>query len=167
MEGAQGVKPLAWAVGMYKVHLKIISLLTAISWWPVLLIKLIRLPTFTAVKVVKLLHQMLKSIFCHCCLTQDAAIMIFNKSGTNLFQVHCGVLLQHVPQGQQLGLCGALLLRWRPGDRLCNFFFQTESRTQISLSKANTLSNGAVHIRHQCRKTTVLSCNRFLISTGV
>jgi len=28
-------------------------------------------------------------------------------------------------------------------------------------------SNKTSHIRHQCRKTTVLSCHRFLINTGV
>jgi len=27
--------------------------------------------------------------------------------------------------------------------------------------------NGTAHIRHQCRKTTVLSCHRCLIKTGV
>ncbi len=29
------------------------------------------------------------------------------------------------------------------------------------------LNNGTVLIRHQCRKTAVLSCHRFLISSGV
>ncbi len=28
-------------------------------------------------------------------------------------------------------------------------------------------SNGTAHIRHQCRKTAVLSCRRFLINAGV
>jgi hypothetical protein len=27
--------------------------------------------------------------------------------------------------------------------------------------------NGTTHIRHQCRKTAVLSCHRCLINTGV
>jgi hypothetical protein len=30
-----------------------------------------------------------------------------------------------------------------------------------------TSVNGTVHIRHQCRKTAVLSCHIFLISSGV
>ncbi len=29
------------------------------------------------------------------------------------------------------------------------------------------VDNGTSHIRHQCRKTTVLSCHRCLINTGV
>jgi hypothetical protein len=33
--------------------------------------------------------------------------------------------------------------------------------------KKTILLNAAVHIRHQCRKTTVLSCHRCLINTGV
>jgi hypothetical protein len=30
-----------------------------------------------------------------------------------------------------------------------------------------TLHNRTTHIRHQCRKTTVLSCHRCIINTGV
>jgi hypothetical protein len=33
--------------------------------------------------------------------------------------------------------------------------------------KLNNAINGTVCIRHQCRKTTVLSCLRCLINTGV
>jgi len=36
-------------------------------------------------------------------------------------------------------------------------------RTKFELK----IRNGTVHIRHQCRKTTVLSCHRCLINTGV
>ncbi len=31
----------------------------------------------------------------------------------------------------------------------------------------NILDNRTAHIRHQCRKTTVLSCQRCLINTGI
>jgi hypothetical protein len=29
------------------------------------------------------------------------------------------------------------------------------------------LHNGTAHNRHQCRKTAVLSCHRFLINSGI
>ncbi len=40
---------------------------------------------------------------------------------------------------------------------------------QMSLSKSKCWysNNRTVHIRHQCRKTTVLGCHRCLINTGV
>ena len=45
----------------------------------------------------------------------------------------------------------------------------TQVTTSSRLSQNGTLKQGnrAAHIRHQCRKTTVLSCHRCLINTGV
>jgi hypothetical protein len=37
----------------------------------------------------------------------------------------------------------------------------------IVQSSLMMIVNGTVHIRHQCRKTAVLSCHRCLINTGV
>jgi hypothetical protein len=39
--------------------------------------------------------------------------------------------------------------------------------TNIILGKMKDQSTRTVHIRHQCRKTIVLSCHRSLINTGV
>ncbi len=36
----------------------------------------------------------------------------------------------------------------------------------LALALAGVI-NRTAHIRHQCRKTTVLNCHRFLINTGV
>jgi hypothetical protein len=37
----------------------------------------------------------------------------------------------------------------------------------IGLFYFDEVSNGTARIRHQCRKTTVLNCHRFLINSGV
>jgi len=38
---------------------------------------------------------------------------------------------------------------------------------KMTLDEMPCCHNGTVRIRHQCRKTTVLSCHRCLINTGV
>jgi hypothetical protein len=48
------------------------------------------------------------------------------------------------------------------GPRLQNF-----SGVIIVSAKLDRLSNGTPHIRHQCRKTAVLSTHKFLINSGV
>jgi len=37
---------------------------------------------------------------------------------------------------------------------------------KVTVSKSE-LANGTAHIRHQCRKTAVLSCHRYLFNSGV
>ncbi len=45
---------------------------------------------------------------------------------------------------------------------LCHWYFEKNK-----LGRFSQLGNRTAHIRHQCRKTTLLSCHRCLINTGV
>ena len=48
---------------------------------------------------------------------------------------------------------------------LLKFKFKDELELKIGFPLASV--NRTAHIRHQCRKTAVLSCYRFLINSGV
>jgi hypothetical protein len=43
----------------------------------------------------------------------------------------------------------------------------TSLEVSLACGKLVRFQNGTVLIRHQCRKTAVLSCHRFLINSGV
>ncbi len=57
---------------------------------------------------------------------------------------------------------------WRIGAQHNDMQYnEMQQHTQHEQQCYNVCRNGTVHIRHQCRKTTVLSCHRCLINTGV
>jgi hypothetical protein len=86
----------------------------------------------------------------------DFAQIIFDSVSGNRFCQKCAKIWQRVQ---------------KPLTKTCNNIFsrnvgETEQHLFTSL-KGNAQYNGTAHTRHQCRKTAVLSCHRFLINSGV
>jgi hypothetical protein len=47
------------------------------------------------------------------------------------------------------------------------FYLNLKKKSLKWNSTFKNVNSGTAHIRHQCRKIAVLSCHRFLISSGV